>query len=91
MKVELKPEHQELIDPAIRSGAFQDAEHVVDHAFGVIREELETEDWLMTQRDTIAAHIAAGYEQAQRGELIPGDEVIARLRRRREERQASRR
>jgi hypothetical protein len=29
MKVELEPEHEELIDRAIRSGAFQDAEHVL--------------------------------------------------------------
>jgi predicted transcriptional regulator len=35
------------------------------------------------QREAIAAHIEEGFAQAERGELIDEDDVIAMLRRRR--------
>ena len=41
------------------------------------------EDWMYEQREAIAAHIAEGFAQAERGELIDGDVVIAMLRERR--------
>jgi predicted transcriptional regulator len=34
----------------------------------------------------VAAHIAAGFAQAERGELIDGDAAVEQLRRRRAER-----
>ena len=40
-------------------------------------------DWMLEQRDAIAAHIEEGFAQAKRGELIDGNDVIAMLRRRR--------
>ena len=42
-------------------------------------------DWMLEQRDVIAAHIEEGFAQAERGELIDGDDVITMLRRRRRE------
>ena len=41
---------------------------------------------MLGQREEVAAHIAAGFEQAERGELIDGDAVIKILRQRRAER-----
>ncbi len=38
---------------------------------------------MLGQRDEVAAHIAAGFAQAERGELMDGDEAVAILRRRR--------
>ena len=59
---------------------------VLDQAFEIIREQLDLEDWMLGQREEVAAHIAAGFEQAERGELIDGDAVIKILRQRRAER-----
>ena len=41
---------------------------------------------MIEQREEIAAHIAEGFAQAERGELIDGDVVIAMLRERRAQR-----
>jgi len=48
--------------------------------------EQPLEDWMIEQREEIAAHIAEGFAQAERGELIDGDIVIAMLRERRAQR-----
>jgi hypothetical protein len=41
---------------------------------------------MLGQREEVAAHIAAGFGQAERGELIDGDAVVEILRKRRAER-----
>ena len=52
----------------------------------VIRHEQHAAlDWMLEQREAIAAHIEEGFAQAERGELIDGDDVITMLRRRRRE------
>jgi predicted transcriptional regulator len=38
------------------------------------------------QREAVAAHIEAGFAQAERGELIDGDAVVEMLQQRRAER-----
>lgn len=62
----------------------------MDQAFEIIREQLDLEDWMLTQREEIAAHIAAGFAQAERGELMDGDAAVEILRQRRAERMKSR-
>lgn len=85
MVIDLKPEQQRVIDLAVRSGAHQNPDEVVDQAFEIIREQLELEDWMLEQREGIAAHIEKGFAQAERGELIDGDAAIEMLRQRRAE------
>jgi Arc/MetJ-type ribon-helix-helix transcriptional regulator len=89
MKVELKPEHQELIDRAIQSGAFRDVDDVLDQAFASIVEKVDEEDWLMRDREYVAAKLARGFEQSERGELIGEEDVEETLDRRWEERERS--
>lgn len=48
--------------------------------------ELDVDESLLRDREAVAAHIEAGYDQAQRGELINGVAALAMLRRRRAER-----
>jgi len=84
--IDLKPEQQRVIDLAVRSGAYQNPGEVLDQAFEIIREQLQLEDWMVEQREAVAAHIETGFAQAQRGELIDGDAAVARLRQRRAER-----
>jgi predicted transcriptional regulator len=83
MTIELKPEQQRIMDLAIQSGAFHDPGEVLDQAFEIIREKIHADDWLTEQRDTVAASIATGFAQAERGELVEAEEALEMLRQRR--------
>lgn len=85
MTIDLKPEQQRVIDLAVQSGAYQDAGEVLAQALEIIREQLELEDWMLEQREAVSAHIANGFEQAERGDLVDGDAAVEILRQRREE------
>lgn len=82
MILELKPAQQKVLDQATRSG--MSTEEVFDQAFAVIQEQYR--DWMLTNRDAIAAQIAEGFEQAERGELIDAEKAIQMLQERRTER-----
>jgi len=84
--IDLKPEQQRLIDLAVQSGAYQNPGEVLDQAFEIIREQLDLQDWILEQRESIAAHVEKGFAQAERGELVDGDAAVGVLRRRRAER-----
>jgi Arc/MetJ-type ribon-helix-helix transcriptional regulator len=86
MTIDLKPEQKRVIDLAVQSGAYRDPDEVLDQAFEIIREQLQLGDWMVAQRQSVAAHIAAGFAQAERGELIDGDAAVEMLRQRRAER-----
>lgn len=84
MIIELKPEQQSILDHASRSG--MSPEEVLDQAFAVIHEQFRNEEWMLAERDTIAAHISEGFEQAERGKLLSADEVRGELQNRRAKR-----
>ena len=86
MTIDIKPEQQRVIDLAIRSGAYENPSEVLDQAFEIFREQLDLEDWMMDQRESVAAHIEKGFLQAERGELIDGDVAVEMLRKRRDAR-----
>jgi Arc/MetJ-type ribon-helix-helix transcriptional regulator len=86
MTISLKPEQQRVIDLAVRSGAYQNPGEVLDQALEIIREQLDLQDWMVGQREAVAAHVEAGFAQAERGELIDGDAAVEMLRQRRAER-----
>lgn len=86
MAIDLKPEQQRVIDLAVQSGAYQNPSEVLDQAFEIIREQLQLEDWMVEQREAVAAHIEKGFAQAEQGELIDGDDAVEVLRQRRAER-----
>jgi len=86
MTIDLKPEQQRVIDLAVRSGAYENPDEVLDQAFEIIREQLDLEDWMLGQREEVAAHIAAGFAQAERGELIDEEAAVELLRQRRAQR-----
>ena len=83
MTIDLKPEQQRVIDLAVRSGAYQNAAEVLDQALEIIREQLNLEDWMLREREEVAAHIATGFAQAERGELMAEDDTLEMLRKRR--------
>ncbi len=86
MTIELKPEQQRMIERAVQSGAYQNQDEVIEQAFEIIRAQLHSEDWMSAQRETVASQIANGFTQAERGELIDGEEGVRMLRQRRAER-----
>jgi predicted transcriptional regulator len=83
--IELKPEQQKVLDRAAHSGMSPD--ELLDQAFAVIREQHRNGDWMLAEREAVAAHVAEGFAQAERGELVDADEAACILRDRRAKRQ----
>ena len=83
MVIHLKPEQQQVIDLAVQSGAYKDAGEVLDRAFEIIREQMTLQDWMAGEREGLAAQIAEGFAQAERGEAIDLAEAMDMLRQRR--------
>jgi predicted transcriptional regulator len=77
MILELKPAQQKLLDRASRSG--MSPEEVLDQAFSVIQEQYRNDDWIQAGKEAIAAQIAEGFEQAERGELIDAEQAVQLL------------
>jgi len=78
MTIQLKPEQQHRIDQALRSGAYQSAEDVIDQALEVLKER---DAWLMENRQAVNAKICTGIDELERGQGIPDDELEAYLQR----------
>ncbi len=75
-----------MIDLAIQSGAYRDPAEVLDQVLEMLREQLHRGDWLASQREAVAAKIAKGFAQAERGELMDGEAAVEMLRQRRDQR-----
>jgi predicted transcriptional regulator len=84
MMIELKPEQQKVLDRAARSGMSPD--ELLDQAFAVIDEQHSNGDWMLAEREAVAAHVAEGFAQAERGELVDTEEAARILRERRAKR-----
>ncbi len=76
MTVTLNPDQERRLADVVRSGAYQNAEQVLDRALEML---LAQEEWLAENRDGIAAAIELGFAEAERGESIDGDEVRTRM------------
>jgi putative addiction module CopG family antidote len=74
--IDIPSEYKELIDEAIRSGAYGDAGQVIRRALEVLSVE---DEWLRAHRQHIDEKIGRGLEQLDRGEGNSGDETYARL------------
>ena len=85
MILELKPAQQRVLDRAAQSG--MSPEEVLDQAFAVIHEQYRDEDWMLADKEAIAAQIAEGFAQAERGELVDAEQAIRILQNRRSKRQ----
>jgi len=82
MHVSLPPQLEELVRQKVESGAYYTAGEVIVEAL-----------WLLDARDRLREiklqelrkEIAIGLDQADRGQLIPAEEVFERLRKRNEQ------
>ena len=76
MTIHLKPEQEHRIAEALRSGAYNSSDEVIDRALEVLHER---DEWLMANREANDAKIRTGIEELERGEGIPEDELDAYL------------
>jgi len=74
--ITVTPEQQELIDNAVRSGAYSSPDQVIRRALEVLSGE---DEWLRAHRQPIHEKIGRGLAQLDRGEGIAGDQAWARL------------
>lgn len=72
MQLNVPPDLEGLIQKRIASGAYLDAEDVVRRA---LQAQDAEESWTDDERRALSAHIEEGWLQAERGELIPGDQA----------------
>jgi Arc/MetJ-type ribon-helix-helix transcriptional regulator len=86
MTIDLGPEQEHVLDLAVQSGVYRDRDEVLAQAFEIIREQIQLQEWMLERRHELASHIAAGFAQAERGELVDGEAALELLRRRRSER-----
>ena len=72
MAIHLKPETEALIMDDVERGPYKDVSDFVEHAVAMLHAQ---EQWLSENRLEISTKIEAGFESAQRGELVDGDKV----------------
>jgi antitoxin ParD1/3/4 len=72
MTIELKPEQEQLVEDALRSGAYRSKEDVIERALAVLHEQ---DEWLTVNRSDIDARVRNGIAQLERGEGIAEDEL----------------
>ena len=76
MAIHLTPEFEQLIENKVRSGGHKSANEVIAEALRL----LEQRDRIFADsKDTIRAQVEEGWQSAQRGELVDGDDVFDRI------------
>jgi Arc/MetJ-type ribon-helix-helix transcriptional regulator len=63
--IQLSPEQEHRIEEALRSGAYESPENVIDRALEVLHEQ---DEWLITKRQAIETKIRNGIGVLERGE-----------------------
>lgn len=76
MEISIRPEVEAMIREAIQRGSYRSMDEFVERAVALLHEQ---ETWLAEHREEIESRITAGYQSAQRGNLIGADEVRSRL------------
>jgi Arc/MetJ-type ribon-helix-helix transcriptional regulator len=72
MQLTVPPDLETLINKRLSSGDYVDAEDVLRRALEAQDAE---ESWTEEERRALSAHIEEGYLQAERGELIEGEQA----------------
>jgi antitoxin ParD1/3/4 len=83
MNVSLTDEQRRFIQERVEAGRYRTAADVVRDALRVLmQQEAKEPPGYEAWRDQARQHIEEGYQQAERGELLDGEEVFARAKRR---------
>ena len=78
MNVSLTPELERFVNQRLRSGMYGSASEVIRAALRLLKER---EKLVEARLADLRQEIAVGIEQADRGELVEGAELFAKLRR----------
>ena len=76
MTVDLTPEQEALIASKIATGNYHSASEVLDEALRLLK---EWDSLNHLRAEQLRKDIAVGIEQAERGQMIDGEEVFRRL------------
>ncbi len=76
MNVSLTPELEEIVQKKVASGMYNSASEVIREALRLLAEQDEIREMRLEE---LRKKIDQGWESAQRGELIPGDEVFDQI------------
>jgi antitoxin ParD1/3/4 len=76
MTVELRPELEDLVRQDLRAGVYGSVEEYVEKAVMLLHNQ---ESWLLAHREEVAAQIEAGWQAAERGDVIDADRLRAEL------------
>ena len=76
MNIQLKPEHEQLIQTRLASGRYENADDVIVKALKLLEEwEKGYQEW----EEETRKKIAVGLAQIERGEVVDGEVVMALL------------
>jgi putative addiction module CopG family antidote len=77
MTVHIRPEFEAIIAEDLKSGGYESAEEYIERAIQLLHEEQVLP---IENSEEIAALIEEGWAEAERGELIDGDDAFKILR-----------
>ncbi len=76
MKIQLRPELENMIKQDVQRGSYKSIDEFVEHAISLLHAE---ETWLAEHGSEIRTKIEEGFAAAQRGELIDSAEIRGKL------------
>ena len=79
MNISLTGELERLVQRKIESGRYSSASEVIRAGLRLLEREDKSKE---TRRSEMRAKVQAGIEQAGRGELVDGEEAVARAKKR---------
>ena len=87
MSITLRPEQEKAVAEAIETGAYENADQVIDRALELLRSETA---WLGGRKGEIAEKIERAFNQFERGEYYTAEDSRADMEKRKATRLAER-
>ncbi len=82
MTITLRPEHQQLIEKAMQTGAYQNADDVIERALKMLQSEDERRQ---NQRDLIEAKLERAFGQFESGQFLSAEDSRTAMEKRKSE------
>jgi antitoxin ParD1/3/4 len=76
MTIHLTPEIEQLIQSKVESGRYNSASEMVREALRLL---VQRDEFFTRHKEEIREQIEEGWQSAERGELVNGDEVFDRI------------